>query len=261
MPKVSQHPQGAPCWFELGTTDQEGAKQFYSQLFGWSINDSPMGMPGAVYTIFRAGSDDVGGGYTLMPDMVKAGIPPNWLVYFATASADQSSARVKEFGGSLRANPFDVMDHGRIAICSDPGDAVFALWQPKQHQGAGVINEPGSVCWTELLTRDISGVPEFYRRVFGWDLTPNANMPSYIELSVAGRRFGGIMPMDEQWAGVPPHWGVYFMTPDCDASVAKLKELGGTVRQDPFTAEGVGRMAMVADPQGASFALYAAPPK
>lgn len=254
MPFVAEHPSGAPCWFELATTDQAAAKNFYAQLFGWAPADSPMG-PGQHYTIFKLDGHDAGAAFTLPPELVAQSVPPHWGVYFATANVDESAAKVSQLGGAVVHPPFDAMDLGRMSVCQDPGGAKFSLWQPKAHKGAGVIGQDNSVCWSELATWDAPQARTFYEALFGWSTKGAASMPTYIEFSVAGCPRGGLLPMDDQWKGAPSCWGVYFQVKDCDAAVAKAKELGAAVRYGPFTAPGVGRMAMLTDPQGASFSL------
>ena len=254
MASVSDYPLGAPCWFELGTTDQAAAKQFYGQLFGWSINDSPMG-PDQYYTMFEMDGASVGAAYSLAPKTLEQGVVPQWGVYFATPDVDETASRVAGLGGTLVQPPFDVMEVGRMAIVKDPGDAIFSLWQPKQHRGAGVWGRNNSVCWCELATWDTAQAREFYTGLFHWRTKGSANMASYIEFNVGGAELGGLLPMDDHWKGIPSHWGIYFLVADCDAAAARAKSLGGAVRYGPFDAPGVGRIAALVDPQGAVFSL------
>ncbi|MCW5979153.1 MAG: VOC family protein [Bryobacteraceae bacterium] len=243
---------GAPCWFELGTTDQNAAKQFYTQLLGWRVTDSEMGED-RVYSIFRLKDADVGGAYALAPEQQAQGVSPHWMAYFAATNADETAAKAAQLGGSVIMEPFDVRDLGRMAVCRDPGGAVFGLWQAKRHKGVGVYGEKNSVCWTELATRDTSEAREFYNLLFGWETRTNVNMPTYVEYGIGGEFRGGLLQMDEEWEGVPPHWGIYFLVDDCDGTAARARMLGGKTRQGPFDAPGVGRIAMMADPQGAAF--------
>jgi uncharacterized protein len=245
---------GAPCWFELATTDQNAAKQFYSELFGWSADDTPIGND-EFYTMFRKAGKDVGAAYSLMPDMREAGIPPHWMIYFATQDADLAVAEARRLGATIRQPAFDVFDYGRMAVCEDPTGAVFSVWQAKNHKGAAAINEESAVCWTELVTRDIPAAREFYSNLFGWIVKPSAGMPTYFEFAAGGQFCGGLLPMDDEWEGIPPHWGIYFLVHDCDSSAARARELGGIARSGPFDAPGVGRIALMADPQGAHFSL------
>jgi len=254
MATIHSYSLGTPCWFELGTTDQTAAKNFYGQLFGWEAQDSPMG-PGEFYTMFQLGGRTAGAAYTLPRRVLDQGVPPRWTVYFATPNVDASAAEVVELGGALVQPPFDVLDVGRMANCQDPGGAAFALWQAKRHAGAEVINEINSICWSELATWDTDQAREFYAQLFAWETQPSENMETYIEFSTDGQERGGLLPMDESWKGMPSQWGVYVRVADCDATAARAKQLGATIRYGPFDAPGVGRMALLGDPQGAGFSI------
>jgi hypothetical protein len=255
MATMHAYSLGTPCWFELGTTDQAAAKNFYGQLFGWEAQDSPIG-GGEFYTMFELGGRSAGAAYKLSPRLVAEGVPSRWIVYFATPNVDASAAEVVELGGTLMQPPFDVMDVGRMVNCKDPGGAPFALWQAKRHIGAGVINEVNSVCWSELATWDTGQARTFYEGLFGWETKSAVNMETYFEFSTDGVERGGLLPMDENWkAGAPSYWGIYVRVADCDATVAKAKELGASVKFGPFDAPGVGRIAALDDPQGAGFSV------
>jgi hypothetical protein len=255
MPVIEKYSQGSPCWFELGTTDQAGAKTFYTGLFGWSAADSPMG-PDTFYTMMRLNGHSLGGAYTLDAEMRNQGVPPHWMVYFAVDDADASAAKVTELGGALICAPFDVRTYGRMATCKDPTGAVFSIWQPKDHKGAGVFGDRNVVGWAELATRDLAGAEAFYKALLGWQTKQSATSPAhYVEFGPGPQPMGGLLQMDAQWEGIPPHWGIYFMVDDCDAKAARITGLGGAVRFGPFDAPGVGRIAIVADPQGANFSI------
>jgi predicted enzyme related to lactoylglutathione lyase len=252
MAIVTEHAHGAPCWFELATPDQAAAKKFYTDLFGWAVFDAPIG-DDQYYSMFKIGDSDVGAAYTLPPEW---GAPPHWAVYFNTHKVDETAAKVKELGGTVMKDPFDVMEHGRMAVLQDPDGAVFSAWQKKDHVGASRMNEPHTVCWVELATRDMNKAREFYTGVFGWETKESTNSPmAYTEFGAGGQHRGGILQMTDEWAGIPPHWMVYFMSPDTDAAVEKLKDLGGEVKHGPFDLPNVGRIAVVSDAQGAIFSL------
>ncbi len=254
MASIDNHSLGSPCWFELGTTDQAAAKQFYTQLFGWSVFDSPMG-PEQFYTMFKLNDKDVAAAYALPAKLLEQGVPPHWGVYFSTPNVDDSGAKATELGGTLIQPPFDVMDVGRMAIVKDPGDAVFSMWQEKRHRGVGVFGEDNSVCWVELMTWDSPKVQEFYKGLLGWELKVHPTTNVYTEFAVAGKYTGGILALDEKMKGVPANWGIYFLVQDVDATIAKATGLGGSVRLGPIDAPGVGRFAALADPQGAMFSV------
>lgn len=251
---MTQFTQGAPCWLELGTSDQQAAKRFYTELFGWTANDSPIG-PGAFYTMFQSSGNNTGAAYTLSPEMTSQGARPSWMVYFAVQDADASAAKVKELGGSVMNEPFDVMDLGRMSICIDPGGAIFCLWQGKAHSGVAVFGENNTVCWVELATRNVPQAGEFYTALLGWETKSSVNMNTYLEFSAGGVPSGGLLPMDGNWQGIPSHWGIYFRVADCDAVIAKAHDLGATLRMGPHDAPGVGRLALMVDPQGAPFSV------
>ncbi len=255
MAKYESIPAGFPCWLELGTTDQAAAKTFYTSLFGWTVTDYPMG-PDEAYSMFSLNGANVAAAFQLTPQMKADGVPPHWAIYFAVDNADESTALAKSLGAEIIVEPMDVMDVGRMSVLSDPTGAVFCLWQAKDHKGFGVANEVNSLLWTELATRDMAGSSEFYSKLFSWKTKAHPTSPGdYLICSNAGMDFGGIMKMSEEWGEAPPHWTCYYWVEQCDRSVARLKELGGAVIVGPFHIQGVGWIAVCADPQGAKFCL------
>src|SRR5262245_18064075 len=154
MSITTTHAPGTFCWPELSTTNQAGAEKFYSELFGWTLSKTPMG-PDSHYTIFQKGENAVAAATTQDPNQSKAGVPPNWLSYVSTANVDASVKKAEELGGKVVAGPFDVMEHGRMAVLVDPQGAAFALWQAYKHPGATAIDEANSLVWTELVTDDV----------------------------------------------------------------------------------------------------------
>lgn len=255
IPNIDRHKPGSFCWFELATSDQNAAKKFYSSLFGWEPNDNPMG-PDMVYTIFKLDGRDAAAAYTLMPDMVQQGIPPNWALYVWVDSADETAAKATAAGGTVLAGPFDVFDFGRMAVVKDPTGAVIQLWQSKQNQGTGIAGVPGTVCWAELSTPDAAKASEFYKAVFGWEIMPGQDNSGYLHIKNGEDFIGGIPPAQFRDPNAPPHWLLYFLVTDSDAATAKAKELGATVYMEPMSMENVGRWSVAADPQGAVFALF-----
>lgn len=257
------HPVGAPSWFELATRDQAAADIFYSALFGWTRRETPM-PDGSHYTVFQLDGRDVAACYTLMPDMLAAGIPPHWAVYFKVADCDATVEAARANGGTVFCEPFEVMEHLRMATLGDPEGAAFNLQQPRSHPGVGVIREPNSVLWVELATRDLACAEAFYGAVLGWTATPlDAGPTQYRVLSAPGNDsgFGGMLQMDDQWAGVPSHWSIYLHVVDVDATVARAIELGGSCCVPAFDVPGVGRIARIDDPTGAGCYVMAPSPQ
>lgn len=260
MQETPEIKPGNFCWVELGTSDSDAAKSFYTQLFGWDTQDNPMG-PDMVYTMLKLDGKDVGGLYTLMPDMVEQGVPPHWLTYVAVTNADEKVEKAKAEGATVMNGPFDVATHGRMAIIKDPTDAVFAVWQPLEHKGSGVWGVPGAATWSELGTNDPEKAGEFYSNVFGWTKQPFGDSPiPYTLLLNDGMGIGGVYKLMPEMGPVPPHWLVYFSVDDCDATVQKASELGAQVMKAADDIPGVGRFAILTDPQGAAFAIIKTQP-
>ena len=253
MPHVRAHAPGRFCWVELGTTDQASATAFYCSLLGWRSNDVPMG-DATFYTLFTLEGRDVAALYGLSAEQRTRGIRPYWLPYVAVANADDTASRVKQLGGRLLVEPFDVLDVGRTLLLRDPTGAVLACYQARTHHGLGIVGEPGSVCWCELATRDTGSAGEFYSGLFGWGrkAVPAGGEP-YTEWTTAGEPIGGMLPMTPDSGDSPGRWDVYFRVADVEATAARARTLGGEVPYGPFDAPGVGRLAMLADPEGAGF--------
>ncbi len=252
MPEVTKYPPGTPSWGDLGTTDVDASARFYRGLFGWSVEE--------------AGDPELTGGYRMatlqgkpvagIGPMMSEGQPPAWTTYITVDDADKTAAQVAEAGGQTLLEPMEVLTVGRMAIFLDPTGAAFAVWQPRDHIGAGLVNDPGAMCWNELTTRDVEAAKAFYSQVFGWtwEAMPMEGF-TYWMFQVGGRGVGGLMTMDDNWpAEVPAHWMLYFAVDDCDASAAKAGELGGNVSVPP-TDIAVGRFSVLNDPHGAVFSV------
>jgi uncharacterized protein len=249
---------GTFCWPELATTDQKAAVAYYGALFGWDVNEQPIG-PTETYSIFQLHGRDSGAACSLRPEEQQHGIPPHWNAYVAVKSADETATRAQELGGTVLAAPFDVMESGRMAVIQDPTGATFCVWQAKQHVGIRVKNEAGALCWTELATRDTKRAEAFYTQLFGW--TPKHSAPGsgmeYTEFSIDGQPGVGMMPMPEMVPSfVPSYWMPYFQVANVDASATKGKELGGDLKVPPTDISNAGRFAVLTDPQGAMFAIF-----
>ncbi len=257
MPTIDQHKLGTFCWIELSTTDQEAAKGFYESLFGWTTKDNPAG-PNSIYTMFRLGGRDIGGGITLRAELLAAGVPPHWAIYVQVDNADAAAARAAAAGGKILAPAFDILDAGRMSVIQDPTGAVFCIWQPNKSKGIQVAGEPGSLCWADLNTHDPERAQEFYADVFGWTFEADklsAPPSGYVQVKNGGQFIGGI-PRLPRSAQIPPHWMVYFLVSDLDASAALAKQLGATFCMEPTVIQKVGRFAILVDPQGAVFAIF-----
>jgi uncharacterized protein len=255
MQQTPQYKPGTFCWVELGTSDSAAAKNFYTQLFGWDHEDKPMG-PEGTYTILKLDGKDVGGLYELMPDMKAQGIPPHWLSYVSVENTDEAAEKAKAEGATVLNGPFDVSTLGRMAVVQDPTGAVFALWQAKEHSGAHIYNAPNSLSWNELGTNDPQKAGTFYSNLLGWTKQEFSGSPiEYTMFQNGDRSAAGMYRITPEMGPVPPHWLVYFAVDDCDAKVQKATELGANIMKPADDIPGIGRFAILTDPQGAAFAI------
>jgi uncharacterized protein len=255
MGERTQYTPGTFSWTDLSTTDPDAAKKFYSALFGWKANDIPVG-EGGVYSMMTIGGKNVAAISGQLQAQQDAGVPPMWNSYITVESADGAANKAGQLGALVHAPPFDVMEAGRMAVIADPQGAFFTIWQPKDNIGASLVNAHGALSWNELASPDIDASAKFYGDLFGWTVTPmeGMGMPYSTVQTAAGTNNGGIrptMPPDS-----PPHWLVYFGTDEIDASAAQAGELGASTLVETMDI-GVGKIAVLQDPQGAVFALYA----
>jgi predicted enzyme related to lactoylglutathione lyase len=172
------------------------------------------------------------------------------------ASADEAASRAKSAGGTVLLDPFDVFDAGRMSLLQDPQGAVFAVWQAGQHIGYRLMNEPGTRIWNELLTTDPAGATQFYTRVLGVSSEKMPGPVDYTILNVGETGASGVMQILPEMGPIPPNWRVFFMVDDVDATANKGRSTGGVVLMAPQDIPGIGRFAVIQDPQGAVFGLF-----
>jgi predicted enzyme related to lactoylglutathione lyase len=246
---------GTFCWVELATTDGEAAKKFYTGLFDWSFTDSPIG-PDKVYTMLKLDGKNVGALYKLDAERTAQAVPPHWLSYVLVENADEATGKARDLGATILKDPFDVFDVGRMSVVQDPAGAVFAIWQAGTHKGAGVYNVPNSFCWNELATKDTARAGDFYASLFAWQKNEQQMGPMTYTTFLNGERpAGGMYQPPPEMGQIPPHWLVYFAVDDTDGKASKAAELGGKVCAPPTDIPGIGRFAIIQDPQGAAFGI------
>lgn len=259
MPERTSYEPGTPSWVDLGTPDADAAKRFYGSLFGWEAEDAGPGEETGGYAFFTLDGRRVAG----VMQQQGEGQPPAWSTYVSTDDVDGVVERAEAAGATVMAGPMDVMDAGRMAFLAHPGAGMLGAWQPASHTGAEVVNEPGSLAWNELHTRDLEGAKAFGQSVFGWtaDEQDFGGMP-YAIVKVGEPGVAGMTGMPPGVPDdVPAHWLSFFAVEDCDASVATAQELGGSVTMPPMDAEGVGRFAILADVHGAQFGVIRLAPQ
>lgn len=249
MPKhEGKSTQGFPCWADVSSPDMDAAQSFYSAVLGWEFRQTGEEYGGYRMAI-RNGEQAAGLGPT------QEGAPAAWTLYFAADDVDEMTARAKELGATVVAEPFEVPGQGRMSILTDPTGASFGLWQSLGHDGFGVMEEPGFFAWCELNTWDVEAANEFYGQLFGAtsSKTPGT-LTTYYVLEMDAHHIGGLQQMSERWQGVSPHWMPYFQAEDTDAAVERAKAHGGTVVLQP-TDSPYGRLAILVDPANAAFTV------
>jgi len=256
MPTVESYAPGEFCWIELATSNQSAGKSFYAALFGWTARDIPTG-PNEVYSLLELEGRIAAGAFAINASESAAGVPPHWHLYVSVASADESAKKAGELGGKVVEGPFDVGDRGRAALLQDPSGAFFSVWEGKKRSGVGVKGEPGAFCWADLSTPDQARAKTFYEGLFGWKLKPGEGKESgYLHIVNGENYIGGVPPAHHTNPKDPPHWLIYFSVADVDKTFQKAKDMNARILLRPMDFEGVGRVAMLADPQGAVFALF-----
>jgi predicted enzyme related to lactoylglutathione lyase len=272
MPARDVYPPGVPCWVDTSQPDPEAAAAFYHDFFGWELEDAMPPDSPAKYYLAR-----LHGGEVAAVGSVPDGAPQvaAWNTYVAVDRADDAAVRVRDAGGTVLMEPFDVMDAGRMAVCADPEGAVFEVWEAKESIGATVVNDAGALNFNGLNTRDVAGAKAFYGAVFGWktiDIGGGNEMwtlPGYgdhLEERTPGLRammqeMGAPTGFEDVVAALapigegddsPPSWSVTFAVEDAQAAAARAQELGATVLVPPIDMPWV-RMTVISDPQGAVF--------
>ncbi|MFJ4786718.1 VOC family protein [Streptomyces sp. NPDC088794] len=246
---------GTPCWVSLMVHGMDATQEFYGALFGWEFRPGPHQL--GPYARALLDGYEVAGIGQLPPDRH---LPIAWTPYLASDDVDVTAETVRLCGGTIGVGPLDAAEAGRLAIGSDPAGAVFGIWQAAAHLGTAITGVPGTPAWNELVTAESESVTKFYETVFGYETQPAAATDfDYVTLNLAAHPVAGIhgvgnaLPRDRG-----PHWMTYFEVADTDASATRLQDLGGHVLKPP-TDSPYGRVATVADPEGARFALIQIP--
>jgi predicted enzyme related to lactoylglutathione lyase len=242
MTERTSYAPGTPSWVDLGSPDTAASAAFYGSLFGWTVEISPDPAAGG-YGMFSLRDKFVAG---LGPQM-NTDMPPFWTVYVTVTDVDATLAQATAAGATVVAGPMDVLDAGRMGVLQDPLGSFVSVWQPKQHIGAQLVNEPGAFGWNELATTDLPKARDFYTGLFGWGVDAGSSGDGSAIFTVDGNIVCGAHVAGE---GEFPAWSVWFTVADCDASADQVVSLGGSVLVPPNDMS-FGRGAVVADPHGA----------
>jgi len=250
MYKVTKYPHGTFSWAECSTTDQASGKKFYTEVFGWGTEDLPMG-EGQFYTMFKQDGENVGAISPMQAEMQEQGIPPMWNNYITVDDVDSLVEKVKKHGGTVISEPFDVFEDGRMMVLQDPTGGTISLWQAKNTIGAGLVNTVGAMLWNELSTDEPQKAMDFYRNLLGWEYQQDGDRDYWMIVN-NGRMNGGIFKLPEEMSEMPSVWMVYYNVADLAGTLEKITANNGAIHMKG-EAEGVGKFAVVADPQGATF--------
>jgi predicted enzyme related to lactoylglutathione lyase len=234
---------GVPSWIAGAHPDPEAAVGFYRELFGWDAETR------GDHLVCTLEGRDVAG--------FIEGDEPTWRTHVWVDSADETAARAREARGTVVQEPTDIPGVGRTATLADPTGAVFTVAEPDPHRGAQVVNEPGAWAMSELATPDAEAANAFYAQVFGWETDSFGPMTLFRLPGFVGGEPSQPVPRDLVAVGLPgeaPHWGVGFWVDDVDATAEHAEALGGAVLQPPHD-DGIGRTAVLRDPQGAVFSV------
>ncbi|NBE56953.1 VOC family protein [Streptomyces boluensis] len=253
---------GSLTWTDVGTPDIGRANAFYAGVLGWTAEGASEKFGG--YVTYRSDGQSVAGGM----EVPESDAAPSWSLYFRTPDAEATAKAVRQAGGEVVMEPMDVGDLGRMVVCTDPTGAGFSLWQAGTMPGFEAVDRPGTLCWAELYTGDVPAATAFYGEALGLR-TFDVPFPggSYVTVYPDGKdedaMFGGVVPKasDPLEAEGEPYWLPYFEVADCDAAADVARRRGGTVRFGPMDLEGVGRVAKLADPFGARFAVLTPAPR
>lgn len=255
MEEIKQHQAGTFCWIDLATTDPEGAKKFYSQLFGWKAVDLPAG-EGMTYTMLNINDKPVAALYEMNEPQKAQKLPPHWMSYIAVDDIVKTTDNVEKLGGNVIAPPFDIMDYGKMAMLQEPSGSLVALWQAGNHNGMSYKNIHGTLSWVELGTHTPAKAEAFLTKLFDWtaQITEDEDMP-YTTFAKGNDMAAGMYKMPIEMEDLPAHWMPYFAVDNCENAVEKIRELGGDVLVAPQDIGEFGIFSVAKDPQGAAFGL------
>ncbi|BFV56609.1 VOC family protein [Kitasatospora sp. CMC57] len=248
---MAAYAEGTPCWADAMFADVEGAKSFYGEVLGWTFGEaaSEFGNYTQAYSDGKAVA-------AVVPPMPGSEGQSAWCLYLASPDVKATAAKIKAAGGTVLMDPMQVGDFGSMLLATDPGGAVFGVWQGGQHEGFEKRNEPGAYTWAEVFTRKPAAVDAFYPAVFPY--TAQQVEDDNVDFRTFGLAAGpalGRMAMGEEFpAEVPSYVNVYFAVPDCDEAVAKATKLGARLRFGPMSSP-FGRFAALTDPHGAAFSV------
>ncbi|MFI9808043.1 VOC family protein [Streptomyces sp. NPDC052301] len=245
---------GTPCWVSLMAHGLAATEEFYGELFGWEFRPGPQQLGPYVRALLDG--HEVAGMGQLSPDHR---LPIAWTPYLAADDVDHTADTVRECGGTVAVGPLDAAEAGRMAIAADPSGAVFGIWQVAAHLGTTLTGVPGTPAWNELITFETESVAKFYETVFGYEKEPVVSADfDYVTLHLEGRPVAGLHGVGHALRDRGPHWQTYFEVGSVEAALRQVADLGGRILRQTHDSPH-GRIATVADPEGAMFSVIENP--
>ncbi len=255
MAVMSSYQDGDFCWSDLGTTDLEKSKLFYSQLFGWDAFEMPGNETGG-YSMFLMKQGVVAGYYPMMKEQIEMHIPCHWMSYIKTSNINATLNLAKENGGIILVDTQTIPTQGSMALVQAPDGGIFGLWQPESHFGSVYKGEHGSMCWFEYGCRNRDLAIKFFESVFGWNSnTSDMGGNLYTVFSIGEQMVAGLYLLPEEMKDVPSHWLPYFEVGDIDKAIEVVGANSGNILMAKMFVEGVGHFAVIQDNVGAVIGL------
>lgn len=252
---------GQFAWYDLITPDVPAAKTFYAAVTGWGTRPWKPGGGGGPYTMWTAGGAPFAGVMPMPSEQTALGIQPHWLAHVTVDSVDRAARKAESLGGTVMHGPEDIPDVGRFAIVQDPQGAMLSIFEARGGGWSGWDGTPsiGRFSWHELMTTDVAAAFRFYAGMFGWDKTGEIDVSpdgKYLMYGLRGKSFGGIFARRPEHGAMAPNWTFYVNVEALDLALAKASSRGARVKQGPMEVSGGDRIVILADPQGAVFALH-----
>jgi len=241
---------GEFCWINMLTPQPAEARTFFAKLLDWTYVE----MRGFVGHSVQVGGRNIGGLFDLEGPNTPKGTRPLIGVMVKVESADAACTKVTSLGGNAKP-AFDIMDQGRMAVCTDPNGAAFDVWEPKKLLGTDADStHHGAPSWFETMTTDVDRAATFYSGLFGWtpEVMPMPG-PKYTILKHGTADVAGMMPIPPQMGKLRPHWATYFTVKDADETAREAVTLGATLCVPVQDVPGIGRFCGITSPQGVTF--------
>lgn len=240
---TGQHQVGKFVWFDLLTEDVQGAKNFYSELFGWRVEGQS-----SDYIVIYAGDKPIGG---IAPHESKDSevLESLWLASLSVENVDRAVSATKSRYGKVLDGPFDVKGRGRMAVIQDPEGAELILLRAAGGDPVDETVKSGEWLWVDLFTRDAKTANEFYGSLAGYtaQTVKTEEDNSYNLLKKDDRAFAGVVEIP--WEDVEPNWLPYVKVDDLEGTISLAENLGGVLI---LRLENV---AVIADPTGGVFGI------